>query len=132
MLIDTNFYVALNKSDPIALDVLGSINDIQVPLPVIAELRYGFANGSRREQNEAILQKFLAEPRVSIIEPSLTTTKYYAELQKMCRDSGRVLSHNDIWIASLAREIGQPLVTFDQDFEVFKDAFGDKLIILIT
>lgn len=131
MLIDTNVYIALCKGNSVACEVLKSMDNIQVPLNVIAELRYGFINGSRSEQNEIILQKFLAEPRISIVKPSLKTSEYYAELQKMCRDSGRVLSHNDIWIASLARELDKKLVTFDQDFEVFKDIFGDKLIILL-
>jgi predicted nucleic acid-binding protein len=99
-------------------------------LPVIAELRYGFAKGSKHEANEQVLQRFLAQEQVSIVLPTLKTTDLYAQLQLFCVTRGKSLSHNDLWIAALARETDDALVAFDQDVEPLREFFGDKLIIL--
>jgi predicted nucleic acid-binding protein len=64
------------------------------------------------------------------VTPTLETTTYYAELQLLCNQRGKALSHNDIWIAALAREGSDILVTFDKDFTVLNDVFADKLMVL--
>jgi tRNA(fMet)-specific endonuclease VapC len=130
MILDTNAYSALARAEPAITEMLSSVYDLRLPLPVVAELRYGFAKGSQQQRNEQMLQRFLAQPQVSVVLPTLKTTKLYAELQLLCQQKGKALSHNDIWIAALAHETKDMLVTFDQDFSVFADTFGDKLHIL--
>jgi len=130
VLLDTNAYTALVLGNQRIVDAIKGVSELRLPLPVIAELRYGFAKGSREEHNEQVLQKFLAQPHTSVVIPSLETTNYYAELQLLCRRRGKALSHNDIWIAALARETNDTLVTFDKDFVVLKDIFADGLEIL--
>ena len=130
MFLDTSAYTALNQGNSDMVEVLRGAQSIFLSLPVIAELRYGFVNGSKAEHNEDVLQKFLATSQVLIASPTMETTKHYANLQTICRQSGRALSHNDIWIAAIAYELSQTLVTFDQDFTVFNEIFGKKLIIL--
>jgi tRNA(fMet)-specific endonuclease VapC len=130
MLLDTNAYSALARGVPIVVDVVRDAEELSLPLPVIAELRYGFAKGPQPDLNERVLQKFLAQPQISIAVPTLYTTKLYAELQLLCQRRGRVLAQNNIWIAALAREADDLLVTFNKDFTVFADVFGEKLLIL--
>ena len=130
MLLDTNTYSALARGIQTAIDAINSADELKLPLPVIAELRYGFAKGSQTERNEKQLQRFLSQPQVSVIVPSLKTTEYYADLQLLCQRKGKALSQNDIWIASLALETDDTLVTFDKDFSILLEAFGDKLLIL--
>jgi len=130
MIIDTNVYGALYRGDSNAARALRDENDIYVPIIVVGELRHGFINGSKRNDNELRFDKFLAEDGVEIIYPTVQTAQVYAELSVYCRCAGRALSHNDLWIAALAQETNQQLVTYDKDFEVFADLFGDKLIIL--
>jgi len=130
MLLDTNAYSALARGMPAIVDAIGGASRVDLPLPVVAELRYGFAKGSQREHNEGVLQRFLAQPQISIVVPTLRTTEHYAELQLHCQRAGRALSQNDIWIAALARESNDTLVTYDQDFSVFAEIFGNKLLIL--
>ncbi len=130
MLLDTNAYSALARGVPTIVEIVSDAPELTLPLPVIAELRYGFFKGSRPERNEQVLQEFLAQPQISIVLPTLKTTEHYAELQLLCRRRGKALSHNDIWIAALARETDNTLVTFDKDFTVLAGALGDKLIIL--
>src|SRR5665213_3441724 len=123
MTIDTNVYSALARGLTTAANLIDDTTEITIPLPVIAELRYGFKKGSKTEHNEQTLQKFLAQPQVSIAIPSMKTTDIYSDLQLYCSNKGRVLSHNDLWIAALSRELESKLVTFDKDFSVLKDIF---------
>ena len=130
MVLDTNAYSGLVRGlKPIA-DLVSNVSELKLPLPVIAELRYGFAKGSMPQKNEQKLQRFLAQPQVSVLMPTLKTTEYYAKIQLFCSHRGRVLSHNDIWIAALTQENNEKLATFDKDFEILAETFGDDLIIL--
>lgn len=130
MLLDTNAYSALARGVQSIIDAVEGVSELKLPLPVLAELRYGFVKGDQVERNEQMLQKFLAQPQIVIVTPTVETTKYYAELQLLCQQRGRTLSHNDVWSAALARETGDRLVTFDKNFSVLADVFGDSLIIL--
>jgi predicted nucleic acid-binding protein len=130
VILDTNAYSALARAVRSIVDQISGAAELKLPLPVIAELRYGFVKGSQTGRNEQVLQKFLSQPQVSIIMPSMKTTAIYAELQLRCVKHGKALSQNDIWIAALAKETEDLLLTFDRDFEVFLEIFGGKLIIL--
>ncbi len=130
MLLDTNTYSALARGIPAITQLVSNAHQLTLPLPVIAELRYGFAKGSQAGRNERLLQKFLAQPQITVVSPSIKTTRHYAELQHYCQQKGRALSQNDIWIAALARETDDTLVTFDQDFAILAGLLGDKLVIL--
>lgn len=130
MFLDTNAYSALARGAETIITAISSTLEIKIPLPVIAELRFGFAKGSQLERNEQQLQRFLAQAQVSIVMPTLKTTEYYAELQLICKQQGKALSQNDIWIAALARENDGTLATFDNDFKALLEVFGDKLLIL--
>ena len=130
MIIDTNVYSGLARGYQQAIDAITDAEEINVPLFVIAELRYGFLKGSQHEKNEITLQKFLSQPNIHIASPSIKTTEIYAEFQLYCSKRGKALSHNDIWIASLAYESDESLITFDKDFSVFSDIFEHKLVLL--
>jgi tRNA(fMet)-specific endonuclease VapC len=130
MIIDTNIYSGLKNNDQPTVRVLGATNRIALPLPVVAELKYGFIKGARTTLNESMLSDFLAQRYTQVLFPSTSTCDLYAELNLYTKQKGRALSNNDIWIAALSREDGDTLLTFDRDFEVFKDIFGDKLKIL--
>jgi predicted nucleic acid-binding protein len=130
MILDTNAYSALARAVESVIDQINGAAEVKLPLPVISELRYGFVKGSQTKKNEQVLQRFLSQPQVAIIVPSIKTTQIYADLQLRCVTNGKTLSQNDIWIAALAQETEDLLITFDKDFEVFSEIFSDKLIIL--
>lgn len=130
MILDTNAYSALLRGIESVSQVVSDTHELSLPLPVIAELRYGFLKGSQAERNEQVLQKFLAQPQISILVPTYKTTEIYAKLQLLCQQKGKALSQNDIWIAALAQETKDTLITFDKDFNVFNGMFDHKLLIL--
>ena len=130
MVLDTNSYSALALGTRSIVELITDVPELEIPLPVIAELRYGFLNGSKPEKNEQTLQRFLAQSNVSILEPNMETTNHYAELQLFCKKHGKALSQNDIWIGALAQQHNSTLVTFDKDFQVLRPLIGNLLVIL--
>ena len=130
MILDTNTYGALQDAKPELVELVRLAQIIYLPVNVVAELQAGFVKGTRREQNEQIFQQFISRPGVEIIHTSQQTATYYAELQALCWRRGRSLSNNDVWIAAFTQEYDETLVTYDQDFEVFRELLGDNLIIL--
>lgn len=130
IVIDTNVYSAALRGDEAVATVLRQSSAVYVPVVVIGELKAGFLGGSMNEHNQQKLNIFLANNRVRIINIEIEATEQYAQLKNYCKQFGSVLSNNDLWIATLAQELKCRLVTFDKDFEVFSELFGENLLIL--
>jgi len=60
----------------------------------------------------------------------MNTTEQFAKLFVYAERRGRALSHNDLWIAALAQETDETLVTLDKDFTVFAPLMEDRLVLL--
>jgi predicted nucleic acid-binding protein len=112
--------------------MIGQKSELNIPLMVIGELRYGFLGGSKQSDNETKLSRFLAQPHIQILLPGSATTGHYAELCQYAARRGRALSHNDLWIAALAQEHGHSIATLDKDFAVFEPLMGTRLHIFAT
>jgi len=116
-LLDTSAYSNLLKGNPILADIINNSEAIFVPSIVIAELRYGFRLGSRLEENERLLSRFLASKKVHGLLPDNATTDYFIAIATYARKNGIQLSHHDLWIAALAEQWDATLVSTDQDFK---------------
>jgi tRNA(fMet)-specific endonuclease VapC len=130
LIIDTSAYSALQQGNADVRSVLTAVDVVIVPVIVVGELRYGFINGSRFDENENTLQRFLATEGVEIADVSLDTTMYYAQLYTHARKNGKVLSANDLWIAALAKQLHMPLLTLDKDFEILRSQLPAGLILV--
>lgn len=84
------------------------------------------------ESSVARLSTFMSLDFVDVLRSTSKTAEIYGELAFVCRKRGRVLSNNDLWIASLAIEYDVPLVTYDKDFSALSSRLGDNLILLDT
>lgn len=115
--IDANRYTDLCRGISEVVDVVEKADEVWVPLIVVAELRAGFAFGTRRDENERVLLKFLATPGVGVLSPDDATTLHYAELYAYLRKRGTPVPTNDLWIAALAVQHGLPLFDRDSDFD---------------
>lgn len=114
--LDTSAYSAFNRGDKRLRPWLAAAYDIQIPIIVTGELRAGFAAGSKRRENEALLRRFLDMPNVFLLPLSLATTEHFANLFLQLRQKGIAISTNDLWIAALSLEHGLPILTLDKDF----------------
>ncbi len=115
--LDTNAYKALGEGDPRLAGDMRRADAIGLPIIVLGELRFGFMNGSRLRQNTETLERFLATPRVQILELGDRTTRLFGEIATLLRGAGIAIQQNDIWIAALCKEHGFALATRDQGFQ---------------
>lgn len=120
LLLDTNRYDDMNSGEPDVVQRLSIASEIWVSLVVIGELRAGFRVGSRRQQNERFLARFLSKPQVNALIPSEETTEYYATVVAALRNRGRMIPTNDIWIAAQAMQHNLTLDTRDAHFRQVK------------
>ncbi len=116
LVLDTSAYSQLRRGHTGVLDQLSAAEFIYVPTVVLGELRAGFELGSRTRDNVALLDEFLDEPFVDVVDVDASIATHYARLFARLRRSGTPIPINDVWIAACALGIGLPLLTFDRDF----------------
>jgi len=90
---------------------------ICVPFIVVAELRAGFAVGTRGEENGRVFEQFLHRQRVEVILPTMETTRHYANLYRQLRTAGTPIPTNDLWIAAIVVQHELSLYSRDSHFE---------------
>jgi len=116
LVLDTNRYSDLGRGEPEVVALLVAAEAIAVPVIVLGELRTGFRQGNREAQNEAALQKFLAQKDVRVLSVDSATSFIYAALEAELRTRGTPIPTNDVWIAALTLQHGLSLYTRDPHF----------------
>ena len=114
---DTTAYSELLRGHKKVAQILNGAEEILIPSVVMAELGYGFRLGSRRRENEKLLNRFTASKKVRVLLPDNATTDYFVNIAVFARKKGVQLSSHDIWIAALAEQWDAALVSFDKDFK---------------
>lgn len=115
--LDTHAYRLVMEGDAPAVQLVRAAERLLMPVPVLAELRYGFANGTRGRENEVHLARFLERPRVEVLPCDEETTWHYAQLKLQLKRQGTPIPLNDVWIAALVLQHHATLFTRDSDFE---------------
>ena len=115
--LDTNRMTDLFRGDEHLAELLGTAEEVWVPLIVLGEIKAGFRGGTQHRRNEALLSRLLAKPTVRVLLPSRETAEHYARLFVQLKRSGTPVPDNDLWIAALALEHDLCLVTRDRHFE---------------
>jgi tRNA(fMet)-specific endonuclease VapC len=116
LVLDTNAYSRLLLGDQAVKEALNQAEKTFVPLFVIAELLFGFKNGSREEENRKTLNQFLSEETVELFLPTLETAEIFSALMADLKKKGAPLPTHDVWIAAIAIETGSVVVTYDRHF----------------
>ncbi|MGA7877025.1 MAG: type II toxin-antitoxin system VapC family toxin [Desulfoferrobacter sp.] len=117
LLLDTSAYVRFKLGSPKVVDYLTRADLILISPVVLAELMYGFRNGSRYEENMEALNEFLSHEAVETIQIGATTADRYARIAAQLKCQGTPIPTNDIWLAAQTIEYGAELVTADRHFE---------------
>lgn len=115
--LDTNRYRDLADGLDEVVGTLEHAESVSVPFVVVAELRVGFAVGSKGKTNERTLQRFLAKPGISVLYADERTTRTYASLYRQLRAQGTPIPTNDLWIAALVLDHDLVLYSRDRHFE---------------
>jgi tRNA(fMet)-specific endonuclease VapC len=114
--LDTNAYVAFKRGAKGVVEAIALAPSIVMPVIVLGELRAGFAFGSRPEQNEAELIRFLGSTRVIVQPVDETVTLAYASIYRQLRRKGQPIPTNDLWIAACTLASNAALITGDARF----------------
>src|ERR1035441_6646803 len=77
--LDTNRLTDLMRGDTELADLLGTCEEVWIPLFVLAEIKAGFSGGNQRHRNEMILQRFLAKKTVDVLLPGRETAEQWAD-----------------------------------------------------
>ncbi len=117
LVLDTNTYRLVMEGAPEAAGHVRIADVVMLPVPVIAELRYGFMNGNKGQRNEATLSRFLDQPRVEVLVCDEGTASEFARLKLQLKRQGTPIPINDVWIAALTVQHRGTLYTRDTDFD---------------
>jgi len=115
MILDTNAVSALLAGDEELAAVLDSDERHHLPVIVIGEYRYGLLRSKYRQRLEPVLATLIRESIPLAID--LETTNHYARVRDELRSKGRPIPENDVWIAALARQHAEPVVSRDEHFD---------------
>lgn len=115
--LDTNGYRLVMDGDERAVRLVQQAAMVCLPVPVIAELRFGFLNGTRGKRNDDVLTRFLAAPRVEVLARDEATTRHYATLKLQLKKQGTPIPINDVWTAALVIQHHAVLFTLNADLD---------------
>lgn len=115
MILDTNALSAWWDGDIDVLDVLRKLPGLYVPVPALAEFRFGVLQSTKREAMELWIDNALKSTKILTIDDG--TTRHYATLRLDLKKSGTPIPMNDLWIAAIARQHALPILSRDAHFD---------------
>jgi len=114
--LDTSAYSHFRRAHAPVIEALEEARRVIVPAVVLGELRAGFLAGSRLDENEKRLRRFLAEPVVEVRDVDDAAASAYADIMHDLRAAGTPVPTNDVWIAAMAACEGATVLTYDAHF----------------
>lgn len=115
--LDANRYADLVAGDAAVADLVEDAEAVFLPFVVVAELRAGFALGSREADNERLLRRLLSKDDVDVLFADEQTTYHYASVYRQLRRQGTPIPTNDMWIAALVLQHDLALCSRDAHFD---------------
>jgi len=113
--IDTNVIIKMLKGDKAAIEILGKIEKIFVPIVVVGELFYGAYKSARKDDNMALFTSVLSTFEILSVDEPIAVS--YALIKTDLMKNGIKIPENDLWIAATAHANDLSLATFDSHFE---------------
>jgi len=117
LLLDTSAYSAFMRGHAEISAAVQGNEEIFLNSIILGELIAGFIKGGRRRKNENELRRFLASPRVGVLDVTEETAERYAVILNSLWRAGTPIPTNDIWIAASAMEHGLCVVTTDDHYQ---------------
>ncbi len=115
MILDTNAISAFADNDPGILDVLPRDRPWYIPVVVVGEYRFGILGSREQKRRETWLSNLIGV--VPVLDITESTTAHYAAIRLQLKNDGYQIPPNDSWIASLALEHRQPILSKDSHFD---------------
>jgi tRNA(fMet)-specific endonuclease VapC len=115
--LDTNRYTDLCRGTAEVVTLVEHAEAVFLPFVVLAELRAGFAVGTRGAENERVLRRFFMKPGVAALFADDQTTHHYATIFRQLRRQGTPIPTNDLWISALVLQHDLVLCARDRHFD---------------
>jgi len=115
MILDTNALFAWWDGNGALDPILESLEQICVPVPALAEFRFGVLQSTKRELMESRMEQALLTTR--ILPADDTTTGHYAAIRLELKRKGNPIPMNDLWISAIARQHRLPILSRDTHFD---------------
>jgi tRNA(fMet)-specific endonuclease VapC len=115
VILDTNAVSSLLAGDRALGEFLAARSRHHLPTIVIGEYRFGLLRSRYRQRIGPLLAALIQESNVLVVDQ--VTAEIYSEVREELRIKGRPIPENDVWIAALARQHQEPLVSRDEHFD---------------
>jgi len=91
---------------------------IYVPVPALAEFRFGVLQSTQYTAMQTWMAKALATTEILSVNDE--STHFYAAIRLELKMSGTPIPMNDLWIAAIARQHRFPILSRNTHFDVIK------------
>lgn len=118
MILDTNALTAIAEGDSGATKKFLRSAEVEIPVIVLGEYRFGIAQSRHRREYERWLDEMVAASRVLDVDED--TASWYASLRSQLKRAGTPIPSNDAWIGALCRQHALPLLSRDRHFDLIK------------
>ena len=115
MILDTSALSAFIDGEPGVGARLSAQAQATIPVVVLGEFRFGISDSRHHARYERWLDEHL--PDFEILPVTAATAIVYARLRGALKRLGRPIPANDAWIAALALEHQQPILSRDEHFD---------------
>lgn len=115
VILDTNAVSGLLGGDRALEKILARADRHQLPVIVIGEYRFGILRSRKEARLQSLLDRLISNSYVLSIE--LETTSVYAEIRNRLHRNGTPIPQNDLWVAALAVQHREPLISRDAHFD---------------
>jgi tRNA(fMet)-specific endonuclease VapC len=115
VILDTNAVSSLLAGDPALGDLLAARPRHHLPVLVIGEYLFGLVRSRHRERLGLLFASLIRESRVLVVDQ--VTAEVYSQVREELRTRGRPIPENDVWIAALALQHEQSVVSRDDHFD---------------
>jgi len=115
MILDTNGLSAWWLNEATFIRHIEHADRVCVPVPALAEFRFGILKSRFKEKMTTWLEDALATTTVLVADDA--TTCRYAEIRLQLTSAGTPIPMNDLWIAAIVRQHKMPLLSCDVHFD---------------
>ena len=116
IVLDTNSYSSLFRGDVKVKTKMDASTQVLVSIITLGELYAGFRKGSQNRKNLQILNRFLAKPKVKVVNIERSVAKEYGNIKFELAKKGTPIPENDIWIGACAIKSNAVVITYDKHF----------------
>jgi tRNA(fMet)-specific endonuclease VapC len=118
VILDTNALTAIAEGDSGATKKFLRVDEVEIPVIVLGEYRFGIAQSRHRHDYERWLDEMVTASRVLDVDEETAT--WYASLRSQLKRAGTPIPSNDTWVGALCRQHSLPLLSRDRHFDLIK------------